>query len=360
MKSDAAAKQKLEVNQPLEVAIQVGLAALLVIGCLLILWPFVPFIMWGTIIAIASYPTFLKLEKLLRGRRALAAGLWTLMLLAILILPLVLLAQGAIEGIRPIVARIRDGSLVLPPPPPSVETWPVIGHPLARAWDAASVNLTDAVLKFAPQIKSALPGILSASANLGFTVVQFLFAILLSGFMLANADSAYQATGSLMNRLFGEQGAEFQSLIGATVRSVTFGILGVALIQSAGAAIGFYLFGLPGASVWSVVFVFAAVLQVGGLVLIPALVYYFAIASTAKAVAFLVWCLVVGLSDNVLKPIFLGRGSAVPIVVIFLGVLGGFVAMGIIGLFVGAIVLSVGYKLLLAWIDGKPDVISEV
>ncbi len=354
MSDEPVTTQKLEVNQPLETFIQIGLAALLVIGCLVIIKPFVPLIIWGIIIAIASYPTFLKLEKRLKGRRKLAAVLWTLLLLAILIIPLLLLAQNLVEGIRPMAARLREGTLVVPPPPPGVEQWPLIGRPLARIWDAASISLTDVAIKFAPQIKSALPGILAASAGLGFIVLQFLLSILLSGALLANAESATKATRRLANRLFGEQGPEFQELIAATVRSVTFGILGVALIQSAFAAAGFFLFGLPGAHIWTFVFVIGAVLQMGGLVLIPAVVYAFAVASTTKAIMFLIWCVFVGVMDNVLKPFFLGRGASIPIAVIFIGVLGGFVAMGIVGLFVGAIVLAVGYKLFLAWINGRP------
>jgi predicted PurR-regulated permease PerM len=139
--------------------------------------------------------------------------------------------------------------------------------------------------------------------------------------------------------------------MGATIRSVTTGILGVAFIQSVLAGLGFLVVGLPGAGLWAVVFLIAAVLQVGVLVLIPAVVYVFAVSSMTKAVIFLIWCAIVGLSDNVLKPILLGRGVAVPIVVVFLGAIGGFVTLGIIGLFIGAIVLSVGYKLFLAWIN---------
>lgn len=359
MKAEAASSHG-RVNQPLEVSIQIGLAALLVVGCLLILRPFVPLVMWGIIIAIASFPTFLKFERMLHGRRALAATLWTLMLLAVLIVPLLLLGESLVEGVRPIAANIRNGTFVLPPPPASVESWPIIGHWLSRTWTAASLNLTDAVMKFAPQIKAAIPGILTASANFGMTLVQFLLAVLLSGVLLANAEGAAKATRSLMNRLFGEQGPEFQQLIGSTVRSVTFGILGVALIQTALAAAGFFVFGLPAAGVWCVVFLAGAVLQMGGLVLIPAVVYAFAVASTVKAVIFLIWCVIVGISDNVLKPILLGRGAAVPVIVVFLGVIGGFIAMGLIGLFVGAIVLSVGYKLFLAWISGGSTVNAEV
>jgi len=345
-------KRKIQLNDALEISIQIGLAALLVIGCLLILRPFIPLILWGIIIAIASYPAFLKLQRLLKGRGAWAAALWTLLLLAVLIVPVVLLGQQLVAGLRPVVAHLRDGTLVLPPPPASVEHWPIIGVPLNRAWSRASTNLTETLVRFAPEIKSALPAILLASAGLGSTLLQFFLSILVSGVLLANAKPAADVTRSLAIRLLGEQGPEYQELAGATIHSVTFGILGVALIQTAFAAAGFFVVGLPGASVWSVIFLFAAILQVGAVVLVPAVVYAFAIATTTKAVIFLVWCIIVGLMDNVLKPLLLGRGSAVPVVVVFLGVIGGFVAMGIIGLFIGAIVLSVGYKLFLAWIEG--------
>jgi len=353
MASEKLAKQKIEINRALEVSIQVGLAALLVIGCILILRPFIPLVMWGIIIAIASYPTFRKLQGALGGRAALAAILWTLMLLAVLILPLVLLAQSLVESTRPLAVQLKNGTLLIPAPPASIEHWPLVGARLAHVWSMASTNFTDALMKFAPQIKAALPGILSASAGIGFTILQFFLSILVSGALLANSRAAAEVTRSLANRLFGEHGPEFQYLVGATIRSVTFGILGVALIQSALAAIGFFVMGLPGAGVWAVVFLAGAVLQVGGLILIPAVIYAFAIAGTTKAVIFLIWCIFVGLIDNILKPLLLGRGVAVPMVVVFLGAIGGFVAMGIIGLFVGAIVLSVGYKLFLAWIEGN-------
>ena len=226
MSAEAVATKRIEVNQPLESSIQIGLAALLVIGCLLIMKPFVPLLLWAIIITIASYPTFLKLERVLKGKRGLAATVWTLLLLAVLILPLVLLGQSLAQGIQPIVAGMRDGTLVLPPPPESVASWPLIGAPLFKTWSAASANLSATLMKFAPQIKSAVPGILAASAGFAGTLVQLLISIVLSGVLLANAQAAYEVTRSLANRLFGEQGPEFQSLVGSTIRSVTNGVLG--------------------------------------------------------------------------------------------------------------------------------------
>lgn len=343
------------VSKILDAFINISLTALLVISCLFILKPFVPLLVWGIIIAIASYPRFEKLENLLGRRVGWTAVVWTGLLLLIVIVPTCFFARGVVEGGQSLIARIRDGTLSVPPPPAGIEMWPLIGAPLGRAWNAASTDMTQLLLRFAPEIKVALPEILSASAGVGLTVIQFVFAILVSGALLANSVPIARLTRSLFIRIFGDKGPEYQQLVGSTIRSVTFGILGVALIQAAFAAAGFLLVGIPGAGAWSVIFLIAALLQVGVIVLIPAVIYIFATASTGKAVIFLIWCLFVGLMDNILKPILLGRRAVVPILVVFLGAVGGFVALGLIGLFVGAVVLSVGYKLLLAWIEGGTE-----
>jgi predicted PurR-regulated permease PerM len=275
------------------------------------------------------------------------------------IVPVVLLAETLVEGVQTIAAHFKDGTFIIPSPPANVESWPLIGAPLNRVWGLASSDLAGAVRRFAPQIKAAVPGLLSASAGIGLTVVQFALSIVVAGVILVYAQAAYEVTCSLCDRFFGDNGPEFQQLIGATIRSVTTGILGVALIQSVLAGLGFLVAGLPGAGLWAVIFLFAAVLQVGALTLIPAVIYMFTISSVTKASIFLVWCLIVASVDNVLKPLLLGRGVAVPIVVVFLGAIGGFVAMGLIGLFVGAIVLSVGYKLFLAWLNQSSTATHE-
>jgi predicted PurR-regulated permease PerM len=344
--------EKRRIHQALEVSIQVGLAALLVVGCLMILRPFLPLLLWGVIIAIASYPTYVKLERAFKGRGIWAAIVWTLVLLAALIIPIVLVGKNLIDGLQPLIAQARAGNLDIPTPPAGVANWPLIGGPVFRAWSRASTDLSATLTQFSPQIKSELPHILLAWADIGSTLLQFLLSIVVSGVMLANAKAAEAAIRALMCRLFGEKGPEYQQLVGATIRSVTFGILGVAVIQTVFAALGFFVVGLPGASVWTIFFLFAAILQIGSVALIPAIILAFLVSSKTAAILFLIWCVIVGLMDNVLKPLLLGRGSKTPVLVVFLGVIGGFMAMGIIGLFVGAVVLSVGYKLFLAWIYG--------
>jgi predicted PurR-regulated permease PerM len=354
MRSKEAANDSATVDTALEVAIHIGLAILLTIACIVILWPFIPLLAWGIIIAVAAYPAFKKLQRAVGGRPVVASAVFTLALLAVLIIPTFLLAGSLVDGIQSVTAHVRSGAPMVPPPPASVSGWPLVGGPLNNLWARASRDLSALVHDYAPQIKAVVPQVLSASAVLGGTILQLLLSIVVAGVLLANAQAAYEMTRSLMNRLFGEKGPEFQQLVGTTIRSVTFGILGVAVIQAIFASIGFLVAKLPGAGVWAVVFLVAAILQVGMLVLIPAVILVFATATTTKAVIFLIWCGIVGLMDNVLKPILLGRGSTVPIVVVFLGSIGGFIAMGIIGLFVGAIVLSVGYKLFLAWLEGTP------
>jgi predicted PurR-regulated permease PerM len=340
------------IRRALEVSIHVGLVALLTAACLIILLPFLPLVAWGIIIAIAVFPAYRRLRSMVGERGKLAATLFTLLFLAILIVPIALLADTMVEGFQTLTVHIKDGTFAIPPPPANVGTWPLIGTPLEKLWNSASTDLTGLLQSLAPKITTLVPGVLAASAGFALTVLQFVLSILVTGVLLANASGCATATRSLTNRLLGDRGPEFENLAESTIRSVTNGILGVAVIQTVLAGLGFLVGGLPGAGLWTLIFLFAAVLQAGALVLVPAVIYMFAIAGTTKAVLFLLWCIVVALIDNVLKPLLLGRGVAVPIAVVFLGAIGGFIAMGIIGLFVGAIVLSVCYKLFLAWLEG--------
>jgi predicted PurR-regulated permease PerM len=346
-------------RRALEVFVHVGLIVLLVAACLMILRPFLPLIAWGIIIAISVDPAHRKLRDLLGGRGTLAAVLCALLLLGMLLIPVTLLTETIVEGVQTLTVGIKEGSIGVPPPPDNVASWPLVGEPLKNLWTMASTNLTGLLKTYTPQLRPLVPGILSASAGIGLTVLQFILSIALAGVLLAYSSGAATVSRSLANRLFGERGQEFEALANSTIRSVTNGIFGVAAIQSALAGIGFVVAGMPSAGLWVLVFFFAAVFQVGAVVLIPAVIYMFAIAGTTKAVLFLLWCIVVGLIDNVLKPMLLGRGVAVPIVVVFIGAIGGFAALGIIGLFIGAIVLSIGYKLLLAWLEGPPVAVQE-
>lgn len=337
-----------------EVFIRLSLLALMGVSCMLLLRPFLNLIICGIIVAIGIYPAHRMLTKALRGRAKLSAALCVALLLLAMILPSVLLMGTLIDGMQAISHQVQAGQLNIPPPPPSLEKLPVIGPRLQELWTLCSSNLDEVVRRFGPQIQKAIPAVLSATAGIGGAILQFFLAIVLTGFLLATGETNRRFADKVFLRIFGDQGLEFKDLVSSTVRTVTNGILGVAIIQTLCATLGFWLVGLPAVGLWALLFLVAAILQMGVLVLLPAIVYAFAAFSTKIAVIFLVWCIFVGVIDNILKPILLGRGGKVPMLVILLGVLGGFIAMNsLIGLFVGAIVLAVGYKLVIAWLDSE-------
>jgi predicted PurR-regulated permease PerM len=322
------------------------------VSCALILRPFLNLIICGIIVAIGVSPAHRMLARALGGRTTLSAVLCSLLLLAALLLPCVLMAGTLVDGIQSIAGQLQAGRLDLPSAPDNLNKIPLLGPKLYELWTLCSTNLSEAVNRFGPQIQKAVPAVLSISAGIGSAILQFFVAVILAGFLLATGEANDKFAGRVFRRIFGSHGDEFKDLVTSTIGTVTNGVLGVALIQTICACLGFWFVGLPGAGLWGVVFLIAAVLQVGGIVLVPAVIYAFAEFSTTRAVIFLVWCIIVGVMDNVLKPILLGRGAKVPMGVIFIGVLGGFIVMNsIIGLFVGAIVLSVGYKLFMAWLD---------
>lgn len=337
-----------------EVFVRLSLLALMSVSCVLLLRPFLNVILCGIVIAIGVYPVHRTVTKGLGGRARLAAVLCSALFLAMVIVPSVLLAGTLLDGLQTITRQMQEGRLNIPPPPPTLRSYPVIGPRLDELWTLCSTNLADAVQRFAPQIEKGIPVLFSASTKIGSALLQFLAAIVVAGFMLGTSGASVRFADKIFLRIFGDHGPEFKELVASTIRTVANGILGVAVVQTLFASLGFWFVGLPGAGLWALIFLLGAVLQVGGLVLLPAVFYAFAIYSTGRAVLFLVWCIIVGLMDNVLKPILFGRGGKVPMIVVLLGVLGGFITMNsIIGIFVGAIVLSVGYKLFMAWLDNE-------
>lgn len=344
-----------------EIFIRLSLLAIMGVGCAILLRPLLKLIICGIILSIGIYPVYRMLTRALFGRAKLAAVLCSLLLLAVVILPCVLMAGTLVDGIQSITRQLQAGRFDIPPPPSSLHQLPVVGPRLQEFWVLCTTNISEAVSRLRPQIQKGIPALLSVSAAIAGVILQFLIAIGLAGVLLATSEANRRFARRVFLRIFGDQGPEFEELVASTIRTVTNGILGVAFIQTLFASLGFWLVGLPGAGLWALIFLIASVLQLGGLVLVPAVLYGFAAFSTTHAVIFLVWCIIVGLMDNVLKPILLGRGGKVPMAVIFLGVLGGFIAMNsLIGLFVGAIVLSVGYKLFMAWLDSEvPHALEE-
>lgn len=360
-KSYPPSDDKAFLNRAIETAIRIGLVAIIAVWCFQIVQPFIVPGVWGVIIAVAVYPGYRRLGTALGERHGLAATLFAVLMLVLLIIPAVLLTGTLVDGAQWLAEGLRTGTLSVPPPPESVSRWPLIGENLHRFWTEASQNLEATLRTIGPQFKALGSWLLSAAAGAGLTILQFVLAVIIAAVLLAHASGSEHVAQVIAARLVGDRGVEFTHLAEATVRSVTRGILGVALIQSLLAGLGFLAAGVPGAGLWALFCLLLSVIQIGIFpVSIPILIYVFTTADTLTAVAFMIWILLVGALDNVLKPILLGRGVEVPMAVIFLGAIGGFLSSGIIGLFVGAVVLVLGYKLFLAWLnEDRPPAPAE-
>ena len=247
MNSSQTAPHKSYLSRALEVFIHLSLVVLLVATCLLILRPFIAMVAWGLTIAIAGYQGYRWLRKLLGGRDRFAALLFTVLLLIVLIVPIALLAQTLIGGFQALAVRLHDGTLRIPPPPANIATWPIIGERLSELWGLASTNFAAPLQSLAPQLRGVAAGLLAASAAVGIGVLQFFVSIVVAGFLLANSSQGANLSRRLAICLFGNKGPQFEALAEATIRSVSAGILGVALIQSLFAGLGFLAVRLPGA-----------------------------------------------------------------------------------------------------------------
>lgn len=355
-------EDKLFQARALDAVVRISLLALLVLWCFNIVKPFILPILWGAIMAVAIYPLYLKAHNKLGGHEKLTAVLIDLVALAIFIVPTVMLTGSLIEGTKNISAEYVSGTLTIPPPTETVKDWPLVGEELFNAWTLASTNLEAALVQFKPQVETVGKWFFSAMTGAGTGVLMFVVSIIIAGVFLVYARSGSHALGTIVGRVLGEKdGKEFVDLAGATIRSVAQGVLGVALIQTILGGIGMLAIGVPYAGVWAMLILFLAIMQLPPLLVLgPVIVYVFSVESTVPAVIFMIWSLMVSASDAVLKPLLLGRGMDIPMPVILLGAIGGMLLSGIIGLFIGAVVLAVGYTLFMSWLypdkqDSKGD-----
>jgi predicted PurR-regulated permease PerM len=359
---DPAPRERDFLARTIEAAVLIGLLFGLVFWCFKILQPFIIPIFWGIILAVATYPGYQRLNGALGGAHPnLTATFVTILMLIVVIVPSVMMVDTVATGARTITRHLEAGTLEVPAPPESVKDWPLIGQSLYGFWHLASSNIDEAIDTVGPQIKAFGRWLLAGAAGAGLGILKFLAAIIISGILLAHAGAGERSAQAIGRRVVGTRGREFIEVAEATVRSVARGILGVALIQSLLAGLGFLAVGVPGAGLWALIALFLSVVQIGiFLVMIPIVVYVFYHAAPLTAVIFLIWSIFVSLIDNILKPILLGRGVRVPMVVIFVGAIGGFLAYGIIGLFVGAVVLALGYKLFQVWLRQESPASAEI
>ena len=349
----ASSDEKRIQRGAIESAIRIALIFLLVLWCFNIVRPFLLLTLWAAILAVAVYPLFEKLQAALGGREKLSATLMTAIALAMLVTPTVMLSESVIANSQNLATAMKEGTLHIPPPSPGIQDWPLIGESLYGTWSEASTNLSALLGNYSHQLTGVAKWVLGAAAGAGATVLKFVVSIIIAGVFLVYARSGQAAVQKVSLRLMGDPlGQQFSGMAGATIRSVAQGVLGVAIIQSVLAGLGMLLVGVPYAGIWAMLVLFLAIVQLPTiLVLGPIILYVFSVSTTGPAIAFMVWSLLVGVSDSFLKPMLLGRGLDTPMLVILLGAIGGMFLSGIIGLFVGAVVLAVGYELFMLWLN---------
>ena len=344
-------KDQSQPTSVYDTSIRLFFLALIVAWCFLIILPFGSIILWSIILAVAFKPLHHSLSGLLKGNEKLAATLIVLISLIVLFLPGALFMSSIVEGAKKLKESFDAGTLSLPAPSEKVKDWPIIGDKIYALWISASADLAGFAEKYREQIAEYGAKIAKGFMGIVSGGFQLIASIIIAGFLLVIKGSA-ETFHKTVIKIAGEKGDEFADIAYQTIGNVVKGILGVAFIQAILTGLGFVFAGVPYPGLWALIVLIFAILQLPAIfIVLPVVIWMFSELETMPAVLWTVYLLIAGLSDNVLKPILLGKGAPVPMLVIFLGVIGGFILSGFIGLFTGAIVMSLGYKLFQAWVD---------
>ena len=338
-----------------EAMIRIGLIAFLVVMAGRIFAPFMGLMLWALILAVAHYPLHRRLASMLGGRQGSAATVLVVIGLLLIGIPTAMLGSSFAGQIHTVIEAFTSNSVTVKPPNPAIAEWPLVGERLHAAWSAAAADLPAFLERMQPQLGNMAEWALSMAAGTMGAVLMFLGAWLIAGVMRAFGESGSAATGQIFSRLAGaERGPKLQVLSTATIRSVATGVIGVAFIQALLLGIGFVFAGVPAAGVLALIVMIVGIVQLPAtLISLPVIGYLWwaGEAATTSNVIWTVYLVVAGLADNVLKPVLLGRGVDAPMPIVLIGALGGMVSAGIVGLFIGAVLLAVGYQIFMDWVN---------
>jgi predicted PurR-regulated permease PerM len=335
----------------IQIIIRLGLLAVLIVWCLVLVRPFIGVLAWSVVLAAALYPLHTWLSVHLGQRPRFSACVVTLLAAAIVIVPATWLGAGLVEGLRAISEQLGSGRPLVPSPPTVIKDWPLVGERLYDLWNQASTNLEAVLTQVAPHLKPLLRSTLAMVGSMGIGAPKFVVAVILAGFLLPSGPRLVEASKSIMARLLPERSEDFVALAGKTIRSVSQASLASRWCRPSCSEIGLKFAGLANAGLLAFVVMILSILQVGAaIVLVPCIVWIWMTKDIAPALLITVYLVLVGLMDNVLKPFLMGRALTTPMPVLFIGLFGGTLAHGIVGLFIGPIVLAVGWELMTAWI----------
>jgi predicted PurR-regulated permease PerM len=333
--------------------------AVLFVGALIgmsfwILKPFLGAAIWAATIVVATWPIMLTLQERLWGRRGLAVAVMTLLLLCVLIIPLWLAIDTIVSNVDLIAGWVKSlSTLAVPEPPAWLAGLPLVGEKAVQLWEAAAkLGMQEVVVKAAPYAGGTIRWFAAEVGTFGIVIVQFLLTAGLAALLFSGGEGVAAGVLRFGNRLAGERGEHAVRLAGQAIRGVALGVVVTALTQSILGGVGLAAAGIPFAAVLTAVMFMLAIAQVGPfLVLVPSVIWLFWNDRTGWGTFLLVWTVVVGSLDNVMRPILIRKGANLPLLLIFAGVVGGLIAFGLIGIFVGPVVLAVAYTLLAAWVN---------
>jgi predicted PurR-regulated permease PerM len=328
----------------------------LILACLRITSPLLGALGWAIIIAVSIWPFFVGLKQRIAGNVNLAAILVTLLLLIVFVVPLLLIGRSLSEHAESLSQMAHNLSgLSLPSPPAWLAQTPVLGGDITSAWQALNHNLAQVFKAAEPYLEQGVKFLLAQSAHLGLAILEFLLAVLLSGFILANGEYLHWLVTRFARRLHEPGGCKLLKVAELNIRGVTWGVIGTALIESITVAIGLYMAGVQAPVLLGFAGFLAAMVQIGTRIIwIPAVIWLGYQEHHGWMIFLIVWGLTINtLCDHFLKPYLISRGSGTPMAIILVGVIGGLVAWGVLGIFLGPTLLAVTYILLLNWLEER-------
>ncbi|MBP2449056.1 AI-2E family transporter [Rhizobium leguminosarum] len=330
--------------------VRLGIIGLFAYWTMVLIAPFALIVIWSAILAVALFPMFEALTRLIGNRPRIAATVIVVGCLVLIIAPLALVAVNFADAAQALIGKLWSGTVTLPSAPAALREWPIVGERIHDTWNQIAGDLASTIVKFQAPIREVMGVIVAKLASIGGGLLSFVVSIMLSGLLLTRAVRLAATIQALASRIGGDRGVGFARLAGTTVRNVSRGVIGVALLQTLLCGLCFAVFGMPARGALTFVVFMLCVMQLGpGLVLLPAIIW--AWFSWSPVTAFVFTCIAVPITlvDNILKPILMSRGLSTPMPVILIGVIGGTLSYGLLGLFLGPIVLSVFYELLRAW-----------
>jgi len=348
----------------LEVLIRAGVILALVMLCYRIFAPFLVLMVWALILAVALYPLHQILTRRIGGRQGLAATLIVIIGLVVIVAPTAVLMGSLGDSIREVVHGVQTNTLHIPAPRPGVEQWPVVGEKLYGAWMQAHTNLPQFIQSMQPKVGDLAKGALGFVASIGVAILVFLAAFIVAGILMTFGESGAKSAEAIFSRLASPARApRFVKLATATIRAVAQGVIGVAMIQAIVIGLALMVADVPFAGALALVALVLGIAQLPALlVTLPAIIYIWSSGDygNASAIAYTIMLGIGGILDNFLKPLMLGRGVDAPMPVILLGALGGMAGAGIHGLFVGAVLLALGYQIFMGWVNNNPTAVPDV